>query len=69
MLAAACSGCHAPTNQAIPTLVGLDQNDMRDRMLAYAKDPKGNTVMHRLARGYSEEDIDAIAAHFEATTK
>ncbi len=62
MLAAACSGCHAPSGDAIVHIADLDAGEISSALLAY-KTEDGETVMHRLARAYTDAQIDAIAAH------
>jgi len=71
--ASSCSGCHAPAPTApnsIPSLRGAKAADIVAAMRKY-KDPKGNTkgggtAMARIARGFSDPEIEAIAAWFEA---
>lgn len=66
LLAASCTGCHAGpagTATAIPGLQGLSGDDIRARLEAYATEPEGTTVMHRIARGYSTAELDAIATY------
>jgi len=69
-LAAACSGCHAgPANEATEGIVSLDGRDAETiaaLFLRYKTETDGGTVMHRLARGYSDEEIAAIAAYLAA---
>lgn len=65
-LAAACSGCHAKEGGAI---VGLDTGsagDIRASLMTYKADAAGTSVMHRIARGYSETEIRMIAAYLAA---
>ena len=37
---------------------------MQNRLLAYKTDADGTTVMHRLMRRYSDEEIAALSAYF-----
>ncbi|MEN3949996.1 cytochrome C [Iodidimonas sp. SYSU 1G8] len=65
-LAASCGGCHARDGGAI---VGLDTRDaghIQTSLMAYKADAQGTSVMHRIARGYSEADIRMIAAYLAA---
>ncbi|MFN3211589.1 MAG: c-type cytochrome [Henriciella sp.] len=66
VLALACSGCHSDRSGAIASLTGYPSDLMRDSLLAYKTDPNGTTVMHRLARGYSDADIELISAYLGA---
>jgi cytochrome subunit of sulfide dehydrogenase len=62
-LAMSCSGCHSPAGGAISSLEGRPAEDIRTALLYYYQDTEGTTVMHRMIRGYSEADIDAISAY------
>lgn len=63
-LALSCSGCHGGASEAIPDLYTLEPGEMQSRLLAYKTDADGTTVMHRLMRGYSDEEIAALSAYF-----
>ncbi|MFN3233589.1 MAG: c-type cytochrome [Alphaproteobacteria bacterium] len=65
-LAAACSGCHAGFAEGIVSLDGMDAETIAASLLSYKAAADGTSVMHRLARGYSEEDVRAIAAFLAA---
>lgn len=62
-LSAACSGCHTPKSVNIPSLTRLSPDQIIARMDTYKSETSGTTVMHRLARGYTDEDIVLIAAY------
>ena len=63
-LALSCSGCHGGSSDAIPDLYALEPGEMQSRLLAYKTETDGTTVMHRLMRGYSDEEIAALSAYF-----
>ena len=70
-LAATCSGCHgtdgkAAQGAAMPSLTGLSRDYIVAQMQAFRDGKRPATVMHQLAKGYSNEQIDAIAAYFAA---
>jgi len=68
-LAAACAACHTRGGaglSAIPPLEGKPQATLRDAMRAFKSGARAGTVMPQLARGYSDADIDAIAAWYAA---
>ena len=65
-LALACSGCHSANSSAVVSLDGYGADAMRAALMRYKSETDGTTVMHRLARGYSDEDIDLLAAYFAA---
>jgi sulfide dehydrogenase cytochrome subunit len=70
-LAAACAICHgtggrpAPNAPLIP-LAGLPQDHIATQMRAFRDGKRPATVMHQIAKGYTDEQIDAIAAWFAA---
>ena len=62
-LAMACAGCHSETSGAIASLSGYDEETLILRLSDYKSDASGTTVMHRLARGYSEDQIQQVSAY------
>jgi len=64
LLAASCSGCHAGGRDeaaAIPGLEGLGSAALLDLLDTYRTDTAGTSVMHRIARGYGEDELALIA--------
>ena len=62
--AASCSGCHAtsrPDAVMVP-LAGLSPEEIGAAMQAYRAGQRQATVMDRIARGFSDAEIEAIAA-------
>lgn len=70
-LAAACAICHgtqgkpAPNAPLIP-LAGLPQDHIAAQMRAFRDGKRPATVMHQIAKGYTDPQIDAMAAWFAA---
>jgi cytochrome c553 len=68
--AASCSSCHGTEGRAMPgmaSLAGSNKDDMVKKMLDYkAGRVPAATIMHQLAKGYSDEQIVAIAGYFAA---
>jgi sulfide dehydrogenase cytochrome subunit len=65
--AASCTGCHAEkpnANTPIPRLAGRDAGAMVAAMQAYRSGQLRATVMDRIAKGFSDDEIKAIAAWF-----
>jgi cytochrome c553 len=65
--AAACSGCHAEASDVdtpVPRLAGLDAAAIVAAMVAFRDGTREGTVMDRIARGFSDEEIQAIAAWY-----
>jgi len=62
--AIACSGCHASksgVDSAVPRLVGRKADDIVTAMTAFKTGQRPATVMDRLAKGFSDAEIRAIA--------
>ena len=59
-LAVSCSGCHGEGGRAIVSLESLSADDIEARFLMY-RSTAGGSSMHRMARGYTEEQIRLIA--------
>ncbi len=70
MLANTCSGCHgthgASTGPAAPSIGGLSEDYMVDVMQAYKSGDRWSTIMGRIAKGYSDQEIVAMAKFYAA---
>jgi cytochrome c553 len=69
-LAAGCAICHgtegrAVTKDVIP-LAGLPKEHIVTQMKAFRDGTRPATVMHQIAKGYNDAQIDALAAWFAA---
>ena len=68
-LASACAICHgtqgkpAPGAPLIP-LAGLPRDHIATQMRAFRDGSRPATVMHQIAKGYTDAEIEAIAAWF-----
>jgi cytochrome subunit of sulfide dehydrogenase len=72
MLAASCFGCHGTDGQSpgsIPTLYGKSKNFVVTALQEYKTDASQGTVMNRLAKGYSDEEIELIGEWFAAMSQ
>jgi cytochrome c553 len=68
-LAANCTGCHGTDGVsagAIPSLAGMERSRMVVLMQEFRDGKRPATVMHQHAKGYTDAQIDAIAAWFAA---
>jgi cytochrome c553 len=67
--AAACSGCH-PVGRSVETsfvrLAGRDPADMLKAMQEFRSGQRPATVMDRIAKGFSDHEVAAIAAWYAA---
>jgi cytochrome c553 len=60
--ASSCSGCHGATATAIPALRGRSADEISAAMKAFRTGERPATVMDRIAKGFTDEETDAIAA-------
>jgi cytochrome c553 len=71
--AASCSACHGTNGNAQPgmiSLAGVPKEVTIQKMQDYkAGRVPAATIMHQLAKGYSDEQIVAIAGYFAAQKK
>ena len=68
LLAAACSGCHAKavSDDGFPQIYGRPAAEIREALLAFRSDRRQGTVMNRIAKGYSEDEIRVLADYLAA---
>ena len=65
--AAACSGCHATSPGVatpVPRLAGRDAADIVKAMQEFRAGNRPGTVMDRIAKGFTDEEVQAIAAWY-----
>ena len=69
-LASACAICHGTEgrtdSKALIPLAGLPRDHIASQMRAFRDGSRPATVMHQIAKGYTDEQIDALAAWFAA---
>jgi len=64
-----CSGCHAASEAVetpVPRLAGLPAPRIAEAMRAFRAGTRPGTIMPRLAKGFSDDEITAIAAWYAA---
>ncbi len=70
MLAETCAGCHGTDGisggPASPTLAGGNAEYFVETMKGFQDGKVYSTIMGRIAKGYSEEEIKLMAEYFEA---
>lgn len=68
MLSNTCAGCHGTNGNsagpAMPIIAGLPAEHTKTMMKEFKSGDRPATIMDRVAKGYSDEEIDAIAKHF-----
>ena len=65
-LAAPCGGCHSAAADAaggMPTLSGQTPAQLAGLLLAYKRDTRRGTLMNRIAKGYSDAELERLAAY------
>jgi len=69
MLSNTCAGCHGTAGvsagESTPNLAGLPSEYFRRTMQQYKSGERYSTIMGRIARGYSDAEIEAMAVFFE----
>lgn len=66
--AESCGGCHSAHGGAgspMPSLHGLKAADITAAMLDYRSDKRQPTIMNRIAKGFTDEEIRAISEWLE----
>lgn len=67
VIAATCFGCHGPegktTNKKGYSIVGKPAAVIEKTLLQYKEDKLKGTIMNRLAKGYTDEEIKKIAEY------
>ncbi len=68
MLANTCAGCHgtygASNGPATPTIAGLSSEYFIEVMEGFKSAETPSTIMARIAKGYSKDEIAAMAGYF-----
>jgi cytochrome subunit of sulfide dehydrogenase len=63
-LAANCANCHGTSGAsagAMPSLAGMPRAQLVQQMQAFKKGERPATIMHQLAKGYTDQQIELIA--------
>lgn len=70
-MAATCANCHGTDGAAVPSevmiaLKGLPRAHIASQLKAFKDGSRFATVMHQIARGYSDEQIEQLASYFSS---
>ena len=72
-LYANCAACHGTTGQPVgttlPPLAGQPKDTLIATMRAFKTGARPATIMHQIAKGYSDEQIEQIAAYLSTAKK
>ena len=67
-LAATCAACHGTNGDThggtLPRLAGQSQQALSASLHAFKTGQRASTIMTQIARGYSDEQLDLLAAYF-----
>lgn len=67
VLAGTCANCHGTVGKsagAMPSLAGQPEAYLVQQMQAFRDGKRPATIMHQLAKGYTDEQIAALAKHY-----
>ncbi len=72
LLTVSCSGCHGPGGRspgAMPSIYGRTAPAIADALRDFRDGKRPSTVMVRFAKGYTDAEIEAVAAEIAANWK
>ncbi len=68
-IAANCANCHGTNGKStggMPSLAGQSADYIARQMREFRDGKRPATIMHQLSKGYTEEQINSVAAYFAA---
>ncbi|MCE1238380.1 MAG: c-type cytochrome [Azonexaceae bacterium] len=70
-LAATCANCHGTNGKAVPgagldSLAGESKEKLLQKLADFKSGAKPASIMHQIAKGYTDEQLALIAAYFAA---
>lgn len=70
-LAATCANCHGTNGHAVASsgmdaLAGMEKSKTLQKLADFKSGVKPASVMHQIAKGYTDEQLDLIATYFAA---
>lgn len=72
-LAATCAACHGTAGQTqgatLPALAGQAQQALSASLRDFKAGKRESTIMTQIAKGYTDEQIELLAAYFAAQKK
>lgn len=72
LLTLSCSGCHGPRGHSpgpIPSIYGRTAESIAETLRGFQKGTRPGTVMPRIAKGYADTEINAVAREIAANWK
>lgn len=67
----ACTSCHGIEGHSVgaaPSLAGQAEADLIAKLRAFRDGSASATIMNRITRGYTEAEIEALAAYFSSVS-
>ena len=68
MLSDTCAGCHGANGNSVgpasPSIAGMDALAFVDTMKAFQEGDAYSTIMGRIAKGYTDEELESMAGYF-----
>jgi len=72
MLANTCAGCHGTNGNSYgpsaPTIAGMEEDYLLETMQAYKSGKRSGTIMGRIAKGYTDGELEQIANFYSKQT-
>ena len=70
-LAATCANCHGTNGHAVKgagldALAGVPKDKTMQKLMEFKAGDRPATIMHQIAKGYTDAQLDLIAAYFAA---
>ena len=69
LLASNCANCHGTDGRSqggMPALAGLAKPYIVEQMQDFKSGKRVATIMHQLAKGYTDAEVDALAGYFSS---
>src|SRR3989337_777626 len=70
--AASCAMCHGPAGHSVggnEPLAGMPRDELVRKFKDFRSGARPATAMHQIATGYSDSEVEQIAAYFAAQNK
>ncbi|MSO89536.1 MAG: cytochrome C [Rhodospirillaceae bacterium] len=67
LLALSCAGCHGPEGRSpgsIPPLWGRTAANVLESLAGFKSGQRASTVMGRIAKGYTDTELEAVARYW-----
>jgi cytochrome c553 len=71
-LAASCAMCHGTAGHSVggnEPLAGMPKDEMVRKFKEFRSGAKPATAMHQITKGYTDQEVEQIAAYFAAQKK